>query len=396
MKKIGLIVALLLVAGWLLLPYYAQRTAMRMNPITPGTPMETSGASRELHQSLLIVDLHADPLLWHRDLLRDNAWGHVDLPRLIAGNIAIQGFGVVTGSPAGQNFTANRDTRDRITLLSFAQHWPPYTWFSRTGRARYQARQIDRLIAAGAPLIKLETKTDLETLLTRRANGQTLIGALLGLEGAHALGDRADILPSLFDEGYRMLGLTHFFDNAFAGSAHGVNKGGLTPSGVELVALAERLGMLIDLAHASPKTIEQVSAISTRPLLVSHTGLNATCPGPRNLSDRQLRSIAASGGVIGIALFPGAICGDSLDHFFLAVAYAAQLIGEDHIALGSDFDGAVSTPIDAGQWIAVTQGLIDRGYSKTAIRKIMGGNVIRLLRQTLPEGTGDGHPQAES
>jgi membrane dipeptidase len=103
--------------------------------------------------------------------------------------------------------------------------------------------------------------------------------------------------------GFRMIGLAHFFDNEFAGSAHGVEKYGLTEQGRALVRDMERRKILVDLAHASPKTIEDVTAMASRPVIFSHTGVRGTCDNRRNLSDEQLRKIAATGGVIGIGFW---------------------------------------------------------------------------------------------
>ncbi len=153
-------------------------------------------------------------------------------------------------------------------------------------------------------------------------------------------------MDRLFDAGFRITGLTHFFDNEVGGSAHGLEKGGLTPFGRQVVARLEAHGMLIDLAHASKPLIDDVLAMARRPVLVSHTGVTGTCPGPRNLSDDHLKRIAATGGVVGIGYWDGAVCVPSVPNIVKAIRYAVDQVGVAHVALGSDFNGATRTPFD--------------------------------------------------
>ena len=211
-----------------------------------------------------------------------------------------------------------------------------------------------------------------------------IVGAMLGLEGCHALEGEADNLDVLFDRGYRMLGMAHFFDNELAGSAHGLAKGGLSETGREVVARAQKLGVLIDLAHASPKTFYDVIAMAEKPVVVSHTGVNGAYESSRNLSDEQLRAIAATGGVVGIGFFSGATGGDDVESIIRAIVHAVTVAGVEHVALGSDFDGAVTTPMDVSGMNLITRGLRDAGFDEAQIRAIMGGNVERALRDALP------------
>ena len=183
-----------------------------------------------------------------------------------------------------------------------------------------------------------------------------------------------------------MAGLTHFFDNEVGGSAHGLVKGGLTPFGKQVVARLEERKILVDLAHASPRVIDDVLAQATRPVVVSHTGVQGTCPGPRNLSAEHLKRIAATGGVIGIGYFHGAVCGLDPAAIVRAIVYAVRIAGVKHVALGSDFDGATRAAFDATGVMLVTQGLLDAGFGDDDIADIMGGNVRRLLLAQLPPG----------
>jgi len=137
--------------------------------------------------------------------------------------------------------------------------------------------------------------------------------------------------------------------------------------------------MLVDLAHASERTIEDVLALATRPVVVSHTGLRGACDNNRNLRDDHVRRIAAAGGVIGIGFWSTAVCGGSTRDIARSIRYASGLVGVDHVALGSDFDGATTTPFDAAELVRLTDALLAEGFSEDDISKIMGENVIRLL-----------------
>ena len=214
-----------------------------------------------------------------------------------------------------------------------------------------------------------------------------MVAGFLGLEGAHALeGDPANV-DVLFEAGFRMIGLVHFFDNEIGGSAHGIDKGGLTRMGEDVLERMSRLGMLVDLAHASPSLIDDVVARADRPVVVSHTGVYGTCPNARNLDDARLEAVAATRGVIGIGLWPDAVCGETPADWARAVRYAVERVGADHVALGSDWDGAVPAIVDAAGTAHLTQALLDVGLAPDEIAGIMGANTIRVLRAVLPTGT---------
>jgi membrane dipeptidase len=181
------------------------------------------------------------------------------------------------------------------------------------------------------------------------------------------------------------MGLTHFFDNELGASAHGVSKGGITSFGREAVRRMEQLGIAVDVAHASPRLIDDVLAMATKPVVVSHTGVAAVCAGPRNLTDDQLRRIAATDGVIGIGYWDAATCVLGVREIVRSIVHAARVAGVSHVALGSDFDGAVTVPFDTRGVVQITQGLLDAGMSESDVRAIMGGNVVRVLGVTLPQ-----------
>jgi len=124
--------------------------------------------------------------------------------------------------------------------------------------------------------------------------------------------------------------------------------------------------------------------MATRPLIVSHTGVKGTCNNPRNLSDDELRAVARTNGVIGIGLWDTATCGSDARAVARAIHYAVNIVGADHVALGSDFDGGVTTPFDSSGWSLLTDALLHEGISEQDIHKIMGENVVRVLLEVLP------------
>jgi microsomal dipeptidase-like Zn-dependent dipeptidase len=182
-----------------------------------------------------------------------------------------------------------------------------------------------------------------------------------------------------------MMSPSHFFDNDIGGSAAGVQKIGLTEKGREWVRQMEARHMIVDLAHASPKTIDEVLAVATRPVVVSHTGVKGTCDNNRNLSDEQIRAVAAKGGLIGIGYWETATCGTDARAVVRAVRYVSDRVGVEHVALGSDFDGAVTEPFDTTGLVEITDAMLEAGYSEQEIRLIMGENVMGFLEVNLPE-----------
>jgi microsomal dipeptidase-like Zn-dependent dipeptidase len=356
------------------------------NSVDRSIPLpEVSAAARALHQQLFIADLHADPLLWRRDLTEELSHGAVDLPRLLAGNVGLQVFGSVTKTPRGQNYESNPSDSDVLTYLVIGNLQPVATWTSLYERAIFHVGKLEDLQQrSGGQLKIIRNQDDLAMLVAAREQGQPLVGGLLALEGAQPLEGRLDNLQRLFDAGYRMIGLAHFFDNEVAGSMHGEEKYGLTALGRQVVERAEAMGMVIDLAHASPAAVSDVFDMATRPLVVSHGGVRAVCDANRNLTNDQLQRLAANGGVIGIGYWEAAVCDSSPAGIVAAMNHVRDTIGIQHIALGSDFDGAVTTRFDTSELAVLTQALMDAGYSDADIRAVMGGNVLRVLGQTLP------------
>jgi membrane dipeptidase len=357
-----------------------------MNKVVP-VPLRISPRAQALHGTLQIADMHADTLLWGRSLLNPSKRGQIDLTRLEAGNYALQVFSSVTKTPKGQNYDANGADSDNITALAIADLQPPRTWNSLLQRSLWHAEKLKRYAAESNGRLRLVTSpAELDALLADRAKGSKVVGAMLSVEGLQDIEGKLANLDILYANGFRMAGLAHFFDNEVAGSMHGLRKGGLTPLGRQVVRRMEALGMIVDVAHSSHATIAEVLAMAKRPVVASHGGVQATCKVNRNLTDDEIRGIAKTGGVIGIGYWDAAICSTRPEAAAAAIAHVRDVAGIDHVGLGSDFDGAVTTGFDSSQIAAVTQALIDRGFSDADIAKVMGGNVLRVLRAGMARG----------
>ncbi len=353
-----------------------------LNKVLPHDGYPISEKAEALHKDLLIADLHADNLLWRRNPEKRNNYGQVDFPRLREGGVNIQVFSAVTKSPRGLNFDGNdADAPDDITLLAKAQLWPVRTWDSIYERAAFQAQRLHKLAAREKNnLVVAKTKSDLN-----QAEG-ILIGLLL-TEGAHPLEGKIENIARLYDEGYRAMGLQHFFDNELGGSMHGRSQAGLTDFGKEAVREMERQGILIDVAHSSVASVRDALAITERPLFISHGGTISHCPktANRNLPDDILLEITRRGGIIGIGYFGGVICDISPKGIAAAIIHAVDLLGPDAVALGSDFDGSVTTAFDTSELAVLTHELLAQGMDETTLRKVMGENARRYFATNLPD-----------
>ncbi|MGA7573860.1 MAG: dipeptidase [Terriglobales bacterium] len=381
--QIAFVILCIVVAFFLVTPRLVDES---QNKILKKPPYPASERALTLHPQLTIADLHADSLLWGRNLLERSVDGQVDIPRLADGNVALQVFSLPTKSPSGLNIESNEDKHDQILWLAMVDRWPPQTWNSLTQRALYQARRLHQFAdGSEGGFVVIESAADLSAYLERRRTNGKLTAGLLSIEGAHALDGRLQNLDVLYRAGYRMMSPSHFFDNDIGGSAAGVHKIGLTEKGREWVRQMEARHMIVDLAHASPKTIADVLAIATRPLVVSHTGVKGTCDNNRNLSDDQIRAVAAKGGLIGIGYWDTATCGSDASAIVKAMRYVSDRVGAEHVALGSDFDGAVTTPFDTTGLVEITDAMMEAGFSEKEIRMIMGENVMTFLRANLPE-----------
>jgi membrane dipeptidase len=368
--------------AWLALPGIVER---RFNHTLHAPPYQTSAQAADLHRKLIVADLHGDSLLWGRNLLHRSSRGHIDIPRLAEGNVAIQAFTVVTTSPRKLNIHRNSDSSDMVRYLAMFEGWPPRTWNSPKRRALYQAERLQKFaVQSNGAFVIIRSRSDLQRFLTTRGSTHVVAG-FLGAEGAQPLEGNLENLDELYAAGFRMMSPTHFTDTAIGSAASGMSEGGLTNLGRQWVRAMESRHMIIDLAHASPATLRDVTALATRPLLVSHTGVKGTCNNPRNLSDDELRAVALTGGVIGIGYWQTATCGTEVAAVARAIKYATGIVGIDHVALGSDFDGSSTEPFDASGLALVTDALLKQGFSEQEIHKVMGENVVRVLLEVLPD-----------
>ncbi len=381
---IGLLALLLVAAAafFLFAPGMIERGTNKID----GKPLLQVGEhAKALHKTLTIVDLHSDSLLWSRDFLKRADRGHMDLPRLAEGNVALQILSSTTKAPKGQNYDANGDDTDIVTSLVIAQLQPVRTWNSLLERSLWHAEKLHRAVAASqGRLMAVATQPQLDALLAaRRTKAPPPVGAMLSVEGLHDLEGDIDNLDKLYAAGIRMAGITHFFDNIFAGSMHGLKKGGLTPLGRQVVQRMEAKGMIVDIAHCSHACVADILKMARRPVVSSHGGVQATCGVNRNLSDDEIRGVAATGGVIGIGYWDAAVCDTSPTSVAKAMKHVRDLVGIDHVALGSDYDGATTVRFDTSKLVQVTQALIDAGFTDDEIRAAMGGNAIRVIRAGL-------------
>jgi membrane dipeptidase len=356
-----------------------------LNRFAPAALPEVSSRAKELHYTSHVVDLHADSLLIGRDLTRRSHSGHVDLPRLREGGVTLQVFGVATSVPFGMNIERNDPPGIDMIGLLFCVRLAHGCVGGPPARLAAQAERLARLAERDSALLWVRSAADLERLRAAHDGDPRVLGAMLGIEGAQALGSDPDALDRAFALGVRMVGLAHFFDNDYAGSAHGVAKGGLTELGRRTLARMEQLGIIADLAHLSPAAIDDVLAIATKPVVVSHGGVKGTCPNNRTLSDAHVRGIAATGGVIGIGCWKEAVCGTAPRDVARAIRYAVDLVGDEHVALGSDYDGGTTVAFDAGQLAVLTQAMLDTGLPERSVRRVLGENALRVLATSLPK-----------
>jgi len=332
--------------------------------------MRGSTEAQAIHAEYPAIDLHADTLMWARwlgydlharhvpPLWRAALGGHVDLPRMRDGGMGAQFFGLVS--------------------LPIAKRMH--------GLAHIVHEQIDNLeqqIARHPGAIRLVRKAD-EVEACRRDGA---LGALLGIEGAHALEGDLDQLDAFARRGVRYLGLLHFSSNEAGFPAYGRGRSderGLTAWGFELVRRCEAAGVLVDLAHINRRGFLDACAIATRPPLVSHTGVLGAFEHWRNIDDAQLRAVADKGGVVGVIFCPRYVGGDGLEPVVRHLKHILDVVGEDAPALGSDWDGFIVPTralADPRGLPLLTDALLAAGIPGRTIGKILRGNVMRVLAE---------------
>ena len=223
-----------------------------------------------------------------------------------------------------------------------------------------------------------------DDILAARAHGYPAL--LLAIEHADATDRSLNIVRMLYEAGVRSIGLTHNL-SSWAADGNGEARAGvgLTRYGVHLVREMNRLGMVVDLAHVSESAFFSALETTTKPVLFSHGNARALCEHSRNLTDEELRALARNGGVIGLSFVPMFIDREqpTLDRFLDHVDHIVNVSGVDHVGLGSDFDGGGTALESVTELWQVTAGLLQRDYVEADIRKILGGNALRVLKATL-------------
>jgi len=341
-------------AGLLAL-FFAVDLEPRFRPKRP--PVRVSPRARALHRDALVVDLHADSLLWPRELDDGGAGGQVDFPRMREGGLDAVALTLPTRFFGVAGLKALHD------------RWPVRSWFSPWERLRVQ-------------LAKAATFRGARLATTPREIRETALEGGLsffhGVEGAHGLGRDLSRVRDLRERGVLFIGPVHLSGNAYGGSSSGRDRG-LSELGRDLVREMNREGVLVDLAHASEKTFFEALALTELPPLVSHAGARAVHDTWRNLSDAQIRAVAERGGVVGVMLAPPALREASLEEALAHLAHVIEIGGEDAAAIGSDFDGYVAPPIDASGLPQLTELMLRAGFGEPRIRKVLGENALRVL-----------------
>jgi membrane dipeptidase len=358
-----------------------------MNPVSDHSAFDVSEEALKLHETLFIGDWHADSHLWNRDLSKRYKRGHVDIPRLQEGNVALQMFTTVTKSPRGQNYEKNETSAsDNITALAVVQRWPIKTWSSLAERAIFQANKVHKLAANdGDNFMLIKSQSDLNNFMQKRSINKSFVGGLIGTEGSHALDGDLENVKRLYDKGFRMMSLHHFFDNRLGGSLHGISGQGLTNFGEQVVLEIQNLDIILDVSHSSENVVKDVLKISNRPMVVSHTGFYGHCPSPRNINDNLMEDIARKGGLIAIGYWDAAVCDNTPKSVAEAIHYGIKLVGAEHVALGSDFDGTINPGFDTAELVAITHELLELGIDDNSIRLVMGENMLNFLQKNLPK-----------
>lgn len=368
---------------------------------------------KKLHEKSIVIDTHNDVLSTvslRGQNLDDNLKGktHSDVNRFKEGGVDIQVFSIFCDERFG------RDTAFKMANLEID------SLYAIIGRNKQR-------------MMLVKTPADLEMAVK-----QKMLGCMIGVEGGHMIEDSMENLVRLFERGARYLTLTWNNSTSWASSAwdetkHPDASDGLTAFGKNIVRKMNELGMMVDVSHVGEKTFWDVISTSSKPVIASHSCAYALCPVPRNLKDEQIRAIGKNGGVIHLNFYSGFLDSnyqkrksalldlhrqevDSLKAMKKAnweieeaiiekypaeadalrppvsllidhMDHIVKLIGVDHVGIGSDFDGIESSPKplnDVAALPLLTKALRERGYKKKEIRKILGGNFIRVFKANQP------------
>jgi membrane dipeptidase len=363
--------------------------------------------ARGIHAGAILVDGHNDlpwkirergsPTFDKLDISQPQAGLHTDIPRLREGGVKAQFWSVYVPASTRHDGQALSTTLDQIAIVkAMIKRYPETFELAET------VDDIERICRAGK------------------------IASLIGVEGGHSIENSLSVLRQLYAEGARYMTLTHSDTLDWADSAtDDARNGGLTPFGEEVVREMNRLGMLVDISHVSVPTMKQAIRVSRAPIIFSHSSAQAIADHPRNVPDDVLRLTAENGGVVMVNFYSGFIVPSAAERGKKAIPFfrelkekygqdtdqiraemrrwaiknpiergtvhvvldhidhIARVAGVDHVGLGSDFDGIDTVPLqleDVSMYPNITQGLLDRGYSEQDIHKILGGNLLRAMR----------------
>lgn len=315
----------------------------------------------ELHRQSIVLDAHCDTLTvlagQNRSLGQLASQGHLDLPRLKKGGVKVQFFAAFI-SPEFKNAPLKRALELVDNFLREIQMNPNDIQLVKNLHEIYQACSSGK------------------------------VAALLTVEGGECLEGRLEVLRQLYKLGVRGLTLTWNNSNELGNGINAIKPAGLTAFGFTVVEELNRLGALIDVSHLSEDGFRDVLQHSRQPVIASHSNCKALCNHPRNLSDEQIKLLADNGGVMGITFVPAFLGGEkpSLADVLNHIDHAIAVGGIDCVGMGSDFDGTeylAEGLEDCTCLPAITAGLIDRGYSNEEVKKIIGGNFLRVIGQVL-------------
>lgn len=321
---------------------------------------------KKIHFCTPVIDAHCDTLTvlkrQKRHLKNLSETGHLDLPRLIKGGVNVQFFASFVSYVSPDVKTGNPLKR---ALEIFDIFYREMETAADIAEPAFSYNDIERIMAGKK------------------------VAALLAVEGGEALAGSIEVLRMFYRLGVRCITLTWNDRNELAdgSSEHGTG-GGLTSFGANVVKEMSRLGMLVDVSHLSPRGFWDVLGISEKPVIASHSNSRSVCDHPRNLDDDQIKALAARGGVMGLCFYPNFVAETkpSLDALLDHAVHVAGLAGVDSLGLGSDFDGIDCTLpelTDVTCLPLVTEGLLNRGFSRTEVQKVLGGNYLRVLNQVL-------------
>lgn len=370
-------------------------------------PVQLTDAARKIHQEALLIDGHND-LPWQFrlkadlsfrkiDIARPQKGLHTDIPRLRQGGVGAQFWSAYVPVGSRKAGTAVKETLEQIDVIQrFVRAYPD----------------------------DFEMAYGVEDILRIRKNGK--IASLIGVEGGHSIDNSLGVLRTYYQLGVRYLTLTHTETLDWADSATDEAKNkGMTEFGEQVVAEMNRLGMLVDLSHVSPDTMKHALRVTRAPVIFSHSSAFALAPHPRNVPDDVLKLTAKNGGVVMVNFYSGFLTPEGAraskeiyrvarelrgkypneNEFQLAleqwqkehpfpvgdvrvvanhIDHIVKTAGIDHVGLGSDFDGITYAPKqleDVSCFPYLTQELLNRGYTREQIHKILGGNVLRVFRQ---------------